>query len=175
MQDFTFQMNYDEQSYTAMRYSGDEPDVEIPPFYAGKPVTILYDDLFAGHAEVRSIRFPDTITDFGEFLFDGCTELKRMELPRSLQFLWGYTFARSALEEIVLPEGVTTIPPYAFKDCKALERVVCGSKMRRIHAWAFGGCDRLADLVCGPDVEISPDAFRTNPNILRLERVQRGH
>ena len=84
MQKFTFQINYDEASYTIMSYTGDEADILIPAEYCGKPVTILFDKLFAGHKEVRTVTFPDTITDLGEFLFDGCDELRHIQLPPGL-------------------------------------------------------------------------------------------
>ena len=168
MHEFTFQMNYDEQSYTVMGYKGDEVNIRIPETFGGKPVTILYDKLFAGHKEVCSIYTPDSVTDFGEFLFDGCENLVYLRIPSSLRFLWGYSFVRCGLEEIVLPDGVSTISPYAFKDCRKLRKVVCGSGMKKIHSWAFGGCDQLNEVVCKDDVDISPDAFEPNTSILRI-------
>lgn len=122
MQEFEYQINYDEKSYTIRKYKGDERNVIVPGTFGGKPVTIIFDSVFAGHDEIYSITFPDTITDLGEFVFDGCSNLKHIELPKSLASLWGYTFARSAIEEITLPDGVGIIPPYAFKDCKALKK-----------------------------------------------------
>lgn len=61
----------------------------------------------------------------------------------------------------MLPDKLTCLPPFAFKDCKNLKRVVCGSGMKEIHAWVFGGCDQLEEVVCGPNVEISPEAYKT--------------
>ena len=171
MQNYTFQMNYDEQSVTITGYAGDEADIVIPGVLAGKPVTILFDKLFAGRSEIRSIVFPDSITDFGEFLFDGCDGLRHMKLPESLRNLWGYTFARCGLEEITLPDEVTAIPPYAFKDCKNLKRVQCGAGLRKIHAWAFGGCDSLTELLHGPGTEVSPEAFERNSRILKIPGI----
>lgn len=168
MQKYSYQLNYDEQSYTVMGYCGDETDITIPAVFLGKPVTILFDKLFAGHNELRSIVFPETITDFGEFLFDGCGGLRKLKMPSGLRNLWGYTFVRCGIEEIILPDNVQAIPPYAFKDCRNLKRVVCGSGMKKIYAWAFGGCDQLAEVVCAPGVEISPDAFMSNGRILRI-------
>ena len=169
MQQFRCQFNYDEQTCSVMAYTGDEAHVVVPETFGGKNVTILFDKLFAGHTELESVRIPDTVTDLGEFVFDGCERLRAIVLPTSLQFLWGYTFARCGVEELVLPDGVRDIPPYAFKDCKHLKKVVCGAGLRKIHAWAFGGCDRLAELVCGPDVDVSERAFERNAEILRIE------
>ncbi len=168
MQNYSFQINYDEQSYTVTGYQGDEAEAVIPEVFGGKPVTILFDKLFAGHEELRSVRLPETITDLGEFLFDGCVNLRHLDLPRDLTFLWGYTFVRCGLEEIVLPAGVRSIPPYAFKDCKNLKKVVCGAGLKEIHDWAFGGCDQLEEVVYGPDVLVHEKAFQSNEDILRI-------
>jgi hypothetical protein len=102
-------------------------------------------------------------------VFDGCFRLRELELPSGLRYLWGYTFCRSGLEEIILPDSIKIIPSYAFKDCKRLKRVVCGSGMRKISAWAFGGCENLTELVHGPDVEVSPLAFEENKRILEIQ------
>ena len=152
-----------------MHYEGREEDVVIPDTYQGKPVTILFDKLFAGHEEIRSVRIPDTVTDLGEFLFEGCVNLHHIELPSGLRYLWGYTFCRCGIEEIILPDEVKIIPSYAFKDCANLRKIICGSGLKRIASWAFGGCDRLEEVVRGPEVEVSPDAFKQNQNIMKID------
>ena len=157
MQDFIYKM-IEDGTYCVMSYQGDEAEVVIPD---DRDVTILYDDLFKGHTEITSVHIPDTVTDMGEFLFDGCTGLRQLRLPAQLTTLWGLTFVRSSIEEIVLPDGVESIPPFAFKDCKDLKKVVCGSGLKRIHAWAFGGCGQLKEVVHGPHVEVSPEAYRS--------------
>lgn len=169
MSKFSYQMNYDEASYTVTHYDGNAEDVVIPDSFLGKPVTILFDKLFAGHREIRSVSIPDTVTDLGEFVFDGCLNLRRIDLPSGLRYLWGYTFCRCAIEEIILPDSVKIIPSYAFKDCKHLKKVICGSGLKKISAWAFGGCDQLTELIHDPAVEISPKAFSSNPDILEIQ------
>lgn len=146
-------------TYAVTEYQGDESAVVVPPDKAGGPITILGDGLFAGHGEITTVKFPDSVTDLGEFLFDGCWKLGRIELPPGLSFLWGRTFIRCGIVEIVLPDHLSSIPPFAFQDCRNLKRVICGSGLKRIHAWAFSGCNSLQVLVCNPEVEISPQAF----------------
>ena len=41
MSKFSYQMNYDEASYTVTHYEGDSEEVVIPDSFLGKPVTIL--------------------------------------------------------------------------------------------------------------------------------------
>lgn len=158
MQDFTFKL-IDDGSYCVTSYQGDEKNVTVPAEYGGAKVTVLYDGLFAGHKEITSVEIPDAVTDFGEFLFDGCDNLKEIRLPLQLRNLWGYTFVRSAFKEIVLPDGVSAIPPFAFKDCKNLEKVVCGKGLKEIRSWAFAGCDKLTTLIYEPSVKVSREAF----------------
>lgn len=160
MQEFQYKL-IDDGTLCAASYEGDEAEVTVPAEIDGIPVTVLNDGLFQGHAEITALQLPDCVTDMGEFLFDGCAGLRALRLPAKLERLWGYTFVRSALEELVFPDGVRSIPPFACKDCKNLRRVVCGAGMREIHAWAFGGCDRLSELITGPDVKLSPQAFQS--------------
>ena len=165
---FSYQMNYDEESYTVTHYTGNIKNVVIPDRFLGKPVTILFDKLFAGHDEIHSVQIPDTVTDLGEFLFDGCLNLRQIKLPSGLSHLWGYTFCRCGIEEIVLPDHVKIIPSYAFKDCKQLKKVVCGVGLQKISPWAFGGCSQLLEVEHDHPVEISPKAFDKNENILEI-------
>ena len=59
---------------------GDEEWVEeIPDSYYGCPVSVLMDDIFKNHTEIEKVILPDTLTDIGGFVFDGCTSLKHIE------------------------------------------------------------------------------------------------
>ena len=168
MDEYFYRLNYDEASYTVAHYNGSSENVVIPGSFLGKPVTIIFDSLFAGHTEIRSVSIPDTVTDLGEFVFDGCVNLRQIDLPPGLLYLWGYTFCRCGIEEIALPDRIRVIPSYAFKDCKNLRKVMCGSGVEKISSWAFGGCDQLTEVIHGPDVEISPKAYEQNERILEI-------
>ena len=158
MQEFYFKYAED-GTYCAQSYEGDEAEVVIPEVYCGKPVTILLDNLFAGHSEITSVKIPDTVTQIGGFVFDGCSNLHQITLPKDLTDMWGYAFVRCGIEEIILPEHVKSIVSFTFKDCKNLKKVVCNDGLKKIYSWAFGGCDQLKDFQAGADVEISPQAF----------------
>ena len=160
MQEFSYQI-IENGTYCVVGYQGDEAHVVIPKRVNGAPVTVLFDKLFRGHSEIESVTIPDTVTDLGEFVFDGCEKLRHIDLPPQLVCLWGNTFARCGIEEITLPDTLVALPPFAFKECKNLKRVVCGAGMKKIHAWAFGGCDNLTELVHDKSVEVIPEAFHS--------------
>lgn len=156
--EFTFQLVGD-NTYAILEYHGDSEEVVIPATNGGKPVTVLYDGLFRGHPEITSVIIPDSVTDLGEFLFDGCANLHRIDLPNSIVSIWPYAFTRSGIQEIVLPDSLTTIAPFVFRYCGQLKKVVCGAGMRKINAHAFANCPQLTDLQYGPNVEVSDKAF----------------
>ena len=160
MQEFIYQL-IENNTFCVAGYKGNEAHIVIPDRVNGAPITVLFDKLFRGHSEIESVKIPDTVTDLGEFVFDGCSNLRRIELPSQLVCLWGNSFARCGIEEITLPDKLTAIPPFAFKECKNLKKVICGAGMRKIHAWAFCGCENLTEVVHAPNVEISPEAFQT--------------
>ena len=149
----------DDGSFCVSAYRGDEAVVEVPAALDGVPVTVISDGVFCGHTELTELRLPEGLTDLGEFLFDGCENLRQLQLPASLERFWGYTFARSGLEALTIPDRVRSIPPFCFKDCKNLTLLTCGKGMRTIYAWAFAGCDKLSDPDVGPEVKLHPQAF----------------
>ena len=160
MQRFQYRL-LEDGTYAVTGYEGDEGNVKIPETAGGMKITILTDKIFYGHSEIVSVFIPDTVTDLGEFLFDGCLSLKSLMLPKELKNLWGHTFVRTGLEEITIPDGVKKIPPFAFKDCRNLKRVVCGKGMERIYSWAFEGCTALTEIICSEGVDISDKAFES--------------
>jgi hypothetical protein len=158
MQEYIFK-RIDNGTYSVIDYTGDDSEVVVPKTHAGQPVTIIYDRVFRYHPEITSIILPGTLTDIGSFVFDGCDNLRYIELPDSMRYLWQHAFTRSSIEEIVLPAGIRNIASYTFKDCKKLRKVVCNPGLIEIKAWAFQGCDQLEEVIHGPDTIVSPKAF----------------
>lgn len=160
MQEFIYKPNED-GTFAVIGYTGDEAEVKIPDSYGSGVISVIGDKLFSGHSEITSVFIPDTVTDMGEFVFDGCENLRHIKLPSQLECLWGYTFVRCGIEEITLPDKLVTLPPFAFKECKNLKRVVCGKGLKKIYSWVFAGCDSLTELVRNGIVEVSPHAFES--------------
>ena len=69
--------------------------------------------------------------------FFQCTGLQKIELPRCIRKIGNAAFAKSALEEIVLNEGLEKMDVQAFSDCNNLRRIVLPLSMRRIGDQAF--------------------------------------
>ena len=127
MQELQYKL-IDDGTLCVSSYTGDEALVEVPETVDGIPVTVISDAVFQGHPEVTEVRLPDTVTDLGEFVFDGCENLRSLKLPARLERLWGYTFVRSGLEELELPDGVRSIPPLLLQ---GLQKSEAGRLRRR--------------------------------------------
>ncbi len=164
--EFWFKQIEETETYCAIRYTGHAAHVVIPPVHWGHPVSALFDDLFKGHTELETVSIPDTVTQIGGFVFDGCTSLRAVTLPAALEDLWQYAFVRSSIEEIVIPDRGGSIIPFTFKDCRNLRRVVCGRNVTKIYDNAFAGCDALQEFRHSPQTEISPNAFTTLPRFV---------
>lgn len=124
-------------------YRGHDSDVVIPD---NLNASVLYDDLFKGHAEITSVKIPDSITQIGGFVFDGCVNLKVINLPPNLVDMWQYALTRCGIETITIPGSVRSVIPFTFYQCKALKSVTLNEGIQTICARAFKDCTMLREV-----------------------------
>ena len=106
-------------------------------------VTFIDGWAFRECANLRSVVIPSSVEKMDQNVFRDCTSLASVEFqqPSSLEFLAGSTFyGCTSLEEIELPEGMTTIYGRDFYNCTSLKHVVLPDAMQNIAANSFG-CD----------------------------------
>lgn len=99
----------------------------------------------AYYGSERKVLIPEGITaiESGAFEGSGMTSIK---LPSTLREL-GSAFERcDMLEEIVIPEGVTSIKNRTFEGCHALGKVVLPSTVESIGRSAFSFCVKLLEI-----------------------------
>jgi len=65
-------------------------------------------------------------------MFQRCFALKTFDIPSHVTKIGGCAFAESGIEEIVIPEGITTIYDATFYSCKQLASVTLPSSLRTI-------------------------------------------
>lgn len=156
----TMAFNYkiiDDGSFCITSYKGKEEHVVIPDHLGA---TILYDDLFKAHTEITSVVIPDTITNIGGFVFDGCINLKSITLPKNLNNMWQYALTRCGIETITIPGNVTSIVPFTFYQCRNLKTVILSEGTKKICSWAFKDCASLTEVYLPSSLtEISEKAF----------------
>jgi len=77
-------------------------------------------------------------------MFEGCTNLVRVELPEDITNIPPYSFQDcNSLREIRIPVSVTSIEYSAFENCTSLETIALPEGLRTIDSDAFRGCIKL--------------------------------
>ena len=73
--------------------------------------------VFNGCTNLKSIEIPASLTKIGERTFSCCSKLYDVKLPNTLTEIGAYAFYNCAITEIGLPNTLTTIGEYAFCRC----------------------------------------------------------
>ena len=151
-------------------------------------VTSIGSRAFEQCTSLSEVILPEGLTTIGAVAFQLCSSLKTIQLPKTVSSI-STAFAYSGLEEIEIPENVTTLsgafqgcsqlknvilPPTitsigdnTFKDCKSLPNIALPQSLTSIGNSAFEGCYVLDNIVLPSQVKtIGSTAFK-NCRLLR--------
>ncbi len=108
-----------------------------------------------------SISTDASLANISSFMFDGCTSLETVNLPRDLTSIGQYAFRSTAIREILIPQGITSIQTGVFEDCSNLEKVVAYDVgLRSIGQYAFRNCSNLRTFqVLDANGEVLPGSY----------------
>lgn len=156
--DMTFTLNSDEQSYTLAAYNSRAWDtVVIPDTYEGLPVTgiadgetmmglVLQSGVFMDHTEIKSVSLGANLTSIGLGAFSGASGLESIDLS-GVDSLGQWSFQNcSSLTSAELNEGLTEIPKNAFYACSSLRAIALPEQLTSIGASAFYNCSSLESI-----------------------------
>jgi len=115
---------------------------------------------FYGCKLLTSVVIPEGVEAIPRFLFDSCTALTDVTLPSTLKSIGAEAFEATGLEEITIPESVTTIESSVFKNCKSLERIQFPDALTAIPANLCNACSALTTINMPSKLEtVGNDAF----------------
>ena len=108
-------------------------------------------------SSISTIIIPDSVTVFGDSIFEGdehdkmTWQLKSFTFPAGLiasKIIPERMFFRSGLSgSLVIPEGIETIGRDAFRNCKSLTSVTLPSTIKRIDTGVFSSCAELTEVI----------------------------
>lgn len=129
-----------------------------------------------GDTSLRSISLPATIQYIGDSAFSGCTKLKQTNSRawEDLQTIGASAFyGCSALDSIVIPEGVQTIGKSAFMGCSKLTSISLPTGLKNIPDECFKQCPLGQEIIVPEGVEtIGKSAFEgTNEAKMNAESL----
>ena len=107
-----------------------------------------------------SIVLPNTITSIGREAFS-YSNIISLVIPGSVKELgYGLCWICPSLKNVVISEGVSSIPDSSFNDCDALNSIVIPSSVTSIGVNAFRGSNKLTSVIIPSSViEIGDEAF----------------
>ena len=104
----------------------------------------ISDYAFAGCTDLKNISIPSSVEKISYNAFRGCTGLESVVFAEELQELEMGAFSNcSSLSSVTIPNGVTNIGTEAFAGCTELRSVTIGEKVTRIGGGAFANCINL--------------------------------
>ena len=102
---------------------------------------------FKGNPTLKKVVLPMTIESIGDGAFEECGQLAQIDIPEgSLSRLGESVFAYSGLKSIKLPEGITELPRFTFRECRDLEQVILPNTLMKIGISAFIYCQSLKSI-----------------------------
>ena len=117
--------------------------------------------VFYGCGNLERIEIPEGVEEISGGAFYGCYNLKEVKLPSTLKKIGENVFLSCEnLERIEIPEGVEEISERAFDRCYNLKEVKLPSTLKKIGEFAFSNCRNLERIEIPEGVEeISGSAF----------------
>ncbi|MBP0970456.1 MAG: leucine-rich repeat protein, partial [Oscillospiraceae bacterium] len=86
----------------------------------------------------------ETVTEIGDYLFHGCTDLTSITIPDSVTRIGNHAFSDcTGLTSVTIPDGVTLINQCAFSGCTGLTSITIPESVTSISQSAFEDCNDL--------------------------------
>ncbi len=128
------------------------------------------DNAFRGCSNLKSITLPETLESIGGYAFMGCSGIEALNIPASVSSIGDSAFKDcSALKAIELPARVSAISNSTFEGCASLESLSLHEGIMSIGGSAFSGCTMLKELELPSTLEsIGLSAFKGCSSLERL-------
>ena len=91
---------------TILMYTGKQRDVVIPSSIRRYRVRKIGDNAFLRNTEITSVKIEEGIEELGDSLFGGCSSLKRLILPSTVEMIGLYN-RQPALDEIIITQKMS--------------------------------------------------------------------
>lgn len=107
---------------------------------------------------IKEVVYGEGIMDTGPGAFGGCHNITRITLPSTLKEIERYAFNNTDIEEINIPDSVTTIGYMAFTSCDSLKSVNLPKSLSSLDSDVFASCDSLEEVTINcPNLRLIDD------------------
>ncbi len=130
----------------------------------------IYGGAFRQCSSLNEVFLPKTITKLEDRAFLDTTALKKVTFEEGTTTIFGPNpiyendgvFGGSGIENITLPDSVTTIEGCAFAGCKQLQTIKLSKNITSIGAKAFYNCEKLDGVVLPEGITVIQDRIFFN-------------
>ena len=154
LKEVVFTKEYPNNGDTCNQYNGDGiksigmaafaySSIEAVDLSNETSLTILGENQFHGCTNLRMVKLPNSLEEISTNAFNGCTSLTSIEIPNSVTSIGSSAFEGSSLTSVTIPNSVTSIGGKAFYDCTSLTSVAIPNSVTSIGAGAFKRCSSL--------------------------------
>lgn len=181
--DVTFGSGITEIPFAAFSGCSALTEIVIP-----KGIAVIGEDAFKNCTNLTSVTLPTSVTYLKEDAFYGCKNLTRLYLTdlaawcaievenmyaNPLQYANELYLNGEMITELVIPEGVTAIAPYAFWNLDGMISVTIANSVTSVGEYAFAECDGLLSVTLGTGLSaIDQYAFRNCTSLQDVTLLQ---
>ncbi len=126
-------------------YHGTATEITLPRVVEWVSIRKIGDYAFQNNTTLKSVTIPDNheyIYGFG--IFSNCSNLEEVHLPNDLTTLPYEIFSGcTSLKTVTLPETITHLTGLSFTDCSSLESITLPEGVNYIGPYAFKNCSSL--------------------------------
>ena len=135
---------------------------------------------------LTSVTIPNSVTSIGKYAFRNCSVLTSVHIS-DIAAWCNIEFSRTdsnplyyahylylngeEVKDLVIPNSVTSIGKYAFRNCSGLTSVTIPNSVSSIGDYAFGSCSGLTSVTIGNSVESIGDYAFENCSGLTLVTI----
>ena len=106
---------------------------------------------------LSSVDIPASVYEIGSGAFAFCSSLKELPLTNNVTTIGGEAFSHSGLTSFTIPDSITKIPNYCFRDCPDLVSVDIPGSVLEFGYSSFEGCTSLKSIVIPDSITIIPE------------------
>ncbi len=131
---------------------------------------------FNGCTNLQTVVLPDNATIIDNYMFSGLSKFKNVNIPSSLVKIGENAFYETAIENVILPETLTTISKNAFTSTK-ISKINIPDNVTTIGYNSFYNCQKLTEIEASPNAryDLGQYAFQsTNVNNESVMAILRG-
>ena len=118
-------------------------------FWNCSELTSVYIADIAAWCKITFSNYASNPLCFAHNLFLNGEKVKDLVIPNSVTSIRNYTFRNcSGINSVTIPNSVASIGEHAFYYCSGLTSIIIGRSIETIGSYAFAGCERLEDVYC---------------------------